>query len=335
MEASAKKGDDAPLLGSSVKFSAQTQGCTGFTSFKTSNSTIPGNYVTNVAIDKDGHHWMAMRDASGAIGLCRYDGSAFTTFNTGNSSLPSDDIRAITPDPTGGIWLGTANGKLVRYNGSFTVYNLGTTAVTEIARESSGKLWISLDNSGGLVEFSGTSIIKVHKTANSGMSSNTVLSVQVDANNVKWIGYGNGSATASGISRYDGTNWTSYKASTSDLPEGNCKILEIAPNGEVWISCSGYGVARFDGTTFTVYTTGNSGLLTNGVTDILRDQSGNFWFCTIGAPVGLVKLTGSNWSTVNMGNSTIPDNEITRMVSDPSGNIWMGSKSNGLVKMCK
>ena len=63
-----------------------------------------------------------------------------------------------------------------------------------------------------------------YTTAN-GLVDNFVQCVTVDQNNNVWFG------TISGVSMFDGTNWTTYNTATyPNMPNDNIKVISAARN---------------------------------------------------------------------------------------------------------
>ncbi len=94
---------------------------------------------------------------------------------------------------------------------------------------------------------------------------------------IKWFG------TASGVSKFDGTNWTVYNDSiTSGGLAGNyVRAIKFDAQGNKWFATS-KGLCKFNDTTWTVYNPTNTsyGLLHEFIDDIAFDAQGNKWICT-------------------------------------------------------
>ena len=76
----------------------------------------------------------------------------------------------------------------------------------------------------------------------------SVPSVAIDAHGNKWFGTGNG------VSKYDGTTWTTY--TTNDgLIKNWIGVIAIDAQDNKWFGAGKFGgVSKFDGTTWTNYT---------------------------------------------------------------------------------
>jgi len=72
------------------------------------------------------------------------------------------------------------------------------------------------------------------------MGLNVVLSTAVDQGGALWLGTNEG-----GISRFDGTTWTTYTVEDG-LGHNQVNTIAVAPDGAVWIGTLN-GASRFDG----------------------------------------------------------------------------------------
>lgn len=206
----------------------------------------------------------------------------------------------------------------------------------------------------------------VHYTmSNSGLPSNSVSSVLIDSNNVKWISTGNG------FVRLKGNAWTVYDTSNSGMPSNWCTSVVKDMRNKIWIGVKDLGYVKFDGSNWTVYNdestgygihnspwisvdssnnkwigygggllkyndtvwtryhTGNSGIPSNGIFRVFCE--GNIiWVGTVEAGVG--RFDGQNWTTYNFYNSGLPSNFIYRMNKDLNNNIWFATYAGGAAK---
>jgi hypothetical protein len=147
--------------------------------------------------------------------------------------------------------------------------------------------YIWAGTTGGLVKIDKTSGASVfYNKSNSGLSYNGISSIAIDGSGNKWIG------TGGGLTRFDGTNWTTYTTANSGLPDNSVRSIAIDGSGNKWIGTDGGGLARFDGTNWAVYTTSNSGLPNNFVHSIAIDGSGNKWIGTYSGGLAVFKEGG-------------------------------------------
>ncbi len=222
-------------------------------------------------------------------------------------------------------------------------------------------LWVG--TSGGLVKVdmsSGNTVF--YNRGNSGISSNSVTSISIDKNGNKWI------AGYMGLSKFDGTNWTTFDTSNSALLDNNIDYVFTDRSGNIWAGTYFSGPAKFDGTnwityntigldksifyfnqdkagniwmgtgsgvavnsngSWTFYTASDSGLPGSVVNSIEFDTADNAW---IGTNMGLAKYDGKNWTTYTTANSNISGNFINTIKIDAQNNVWVGTNDNGLDK---
>ena len=123
-------------------------------------------------------------------------------------------------------------------------------------------------------------------------------------------------------------------------------VLDVLDDGNYyWLATLG-GLVHYNKTTGDrlVYTTANSGLTSNFITSLAKDESGNLWIGTdlyVGdfdfAPdyyggLHLFDTTG-NWTVYQSSNSPLPSNIIMDLDIDSAGNIWVATYFSGLARL--
>jgi ligand-binding sensor domain-containing protein len=153
-----------------------------------------------------------------------------------------------------------------------------------------------------------------------------VSSIAIDAEGNKWFG------TWEGVSKFDGTTWTTYD--TLDGLACN-NVLAIAIDAEAnkktalvnkWFGTYGGGVSKFDGTNWTTYNSSN-GLLCDLVHAIAIDVQGNKWFGTSGAHYwegGISKFDGTNWTFYSTADGLV-NHDVFAIAIDAEGSKWFGT----------
>ncbi len=91
---------------------------------------------------------------------------------------------------------------------------------------------------GGVVQFDGTTWT-VYTTKNSGLPSNDVHELTIDAQGTIWAG------TAKGLAKFDGTTWTAYTTENSGLPGNWIWTLVSDTQGNIWMGTSNDGLAVY------------------------------------------------------------------------------------------
>lgn len=76
---------------------------------------------------------------------------------------------------------------------------------------------------------------------------------------------------------------------------------------------------------WTTFNSANSGLITDDITSITIDPSGNLW---VGADHGgITKYDGTTWTNYNTLNSGIPSNRVVSVFAASNGDIWVSTYS--------
>jgi streptogramin lyase len=146
------------------------------------------------------------------------------------------------------LWLGLPNG-LIRYNvDSYDDHTIYTVASTR-GDDAEGN-------------------------PRPGMLANGVYALDVGPDGSLWV-----STYGGGLSRFDGTTWTTYTP-VEGLGDRWAYDVEFAPDGTMWVA-TWKGVSRFDGKGFVTYTE-KDGLVDKWVYDIAVDPDGTVWAGTEG-----------------------------------------------------
>ncbi|PVW17066.1 Periplasmic ligand-binding sensor domain-containing protein [Marixanthomonas spongiae] len=110
-----------------------------------------------------------------------------------------------------------------------------------------------------------------------------VNDIQFDSNDVMWV------ATTLGLWKYDGTDWTNWNTTNSNIAADNVRAIDIDANNNIYISAHNThtypyygGISYFEGTgnTFTTFLAADSPLAHKQVEDIAVDEFGNIWALT-------------------------------------------------------
>ena len=129
-----------------------------WTVYNTSNSGLPSNYVTAIAIDGQGNKWIGTGG-----GLAKFDGVNWTVYNWFYSGYPG---KTISIDEQGNIWIGTDGGGLAKFDGvNWTVYNTSNSGlpsnwVRAIAIDEQGNKWIGTDYGLAVYREGGVAIVQ-------------------------------------------------------------------------------------------------------------------------------------------------------------------------------
>ena len=153
-------------------------------------------------------------------------------------------------------------------------------------------------------------------TTTDGLADNFVTSIAIDVHGNKWFG------TYNGVSKFDGSNWTTYRFNNTanGLVNNWVNAIIIDVKGDIWFGTNG-GVSKFDGANWTTYTT-KDGLTENAVEIAFAiDDLGNKWFGT--NHIGVSKFDGTHWTTYTTKDG-LADDWVQSICIDSQGNKWFG-----------
>ncbi len=294
-----------------------------FVNYRTSNSGLPTNYLDGIAIDQDGNKWLV-----DSYSLMKFDDENWTSYTPDNSQYPGGNVNSIAAFGNE-IWVATISGLIIYKNGSFEVLNTQSGLVSDYVycgfKENENSIWVGTNL--GLCHFDGATWT-VYNTSNSGLPTNNISNINIDAANNLWLG-----TVGEGLVKYDGTDWSIYNSENSNLPVSNrITDIEIVNGSVIWISLRSLGkalaggTAMYDGTQWTSF----QSVPSNDVVSVIAQSPDLIWFCNIEA--GLTKWDNGNWQTYLTSNSHIPSNRIVGTAIDRNGYKWIATAGGGLSK---
>lgn len=224
------------------------------------------------AFDKKGNVWLASR-----LGLFKYDGNKWDYFSPDNSPLPDYQINSLAIDKDDNLWVGIGR---------------------------------SFGGSGGLCKYDGTDWT-IYTMKNSGLPTLFVAIIRFDSKNVLWLscrdahGGGIGRIWGGGLTRFDGTSWTSYNIENSKIPSNTIMDIAIDKNDHLWLATYGHvGITEYDGTNWVSYNIENSGIAWDEVSKITLDYGRDLiWLNHLNnSGISTAKL---NWNESSIENPVI------------------------------
>lgn len=138
-------------------------------------------------------------------------------------------------------------------------------------------------------------------------------------------------ASLGGLIKFDGTNWTLYDTTNSDLPSNRLSSIGVDLEDNIWVGMGdNYGVSVFDGASWINYNRSNSELDTYSVFDINFDKNNNPW---LGSWKFLWTKKNNKWVQIKHRNS---GDRITYYVLevdvDKNNDIWYITSVNGVYR---
>ncbi len=161
-----------------------------------------------------------------------------------------------------------------------------------------------------------------YRTSNTAIPSNSVLSIAIDNENVKWIG-----TDGKGVAVLKGNEWTVYNKINSPLPDNRVQIVFVDNQNNKWFGTTNYGLVKFDGTQWTIYNTANSEIPSDNIISITQDQDNSFWIGTYDKGVVNIK---DNVFTIYNTSSGLPGNNVTSILVSKTNEIWVSTYLDGI-----
>ncbi|MCB9754173.1 MAG: protein kinase [Myxococcales bacterium] len=233
---------------------------------------LPVDSVSAVLGDDEGVIWLGTLGG----GLVRYAGGSLTTFNAAGSKLPSDTVQALHLQPSRGLWVGTERGlaRVVQDKVEPALAELGEAlprSITAITSDLRGNLWLGTAED-GLVRYNDSYDVEPLRryAIEDGLTSETITTLHVDADDQLWIGTRGG-----GLLRMDGDEIT-RQDDPDDLIADVIRVIHEDPGGALWVGTEHTGLLRVQDGVIDALTAAE-GLPDDSVLQILEDGAGNFW----------------------------------------------------------
>jgi ligand-binding sensor domain-containing protein len=285
-------------------------------------AALPGNHsYSTVSLHPNGTLWFG---TYGGL-LVKYDGLTFTPYNYGNH------LYSIDFDSQGNVWAGGLAFIRKYVNGENTLtYNVYNTSLTSyfidgLDFEQNGKAWFAT-SMGGVCSYNGI-VWDGYNPYNQGFQpwtflNNSANDIFVDKQN------GNVWVASNGVGYWNGTSWTIFNLSNSNIPDNEETNVTKDNKNRIWIGTEGYGAAFYDGYEWTRLNFGS--YTSNSINDIQYAPDGSVWFAS---DYGLHKTTdGINFISFDQSNSGLPGNYINAIAFEQNGTMWVGTE-NGLAKL--
>ena len=312
-----------------------------FTSFfhdKYDSTTLSGNNLTKMAIDKNGDLWTSR---NGSLNLDCFNTKTNRSRRYRNlvekqSQIPANYLRDIFIDRSGKLWITTNAGglnlfipgknDLFEYKADFLdPTKLQSNSVVGVYQDFSGMIWLSTFNGAERFNPHESKFIIYRPVANTSVVNNVVNAIAEDSLSRLWIGTNNG---VSILDRNTGT-YTSYEwkqNSPNSLNYNNVHSLCCDTRGNMWIGTT-EGVSIFNPIQKNFrefYAKRDTFFGASFIRSIVCDKKGNL---LIGGTGGL--------SMYNFEDDSVHAllNESTNTIfQDNHGIIWIGTMANGLIK---
>lgn len=307
-----------------------------WTTYDTTNSEMPSNYVRTVAADSGGI-WIGLRktnrDSYISGGVLYFDGETWTPYDTSNTELSGNNVYRIEVSPDDTKWILTSSG-FTSYNGKeWKTYDSKETGIDGYSAISItfglGSIPVFGYYPRGIYKMTDTTWYAYPLSAD--LPSGYVKCVAVEQDNTKWFG------TNRGAVKYDKGQWTSYPASETSLRAGDVWSIAIDKDNVKWFGedIHGRAISSFDGNTWKNYNMwGKKEWVTHYVEAIAVDCTNVKWFGsdnTIWPAAetfwgsGANSFDGQTWTRYDTSNSGLAHNKIKCIMVDPDNTKWFGT----------
>ena len=257
----------------------------------------PMSQTAQTEADRNGNVWILWPWFTTDTCLVEITATGRNVYMRTDYPFSEADANLIRFDRQNRLWIATNKGLYVRDGESWTVYNKSNSGLTEMVQsmafDSNNRLWCGTFGA-GLFCFDGTKWSN-YTTSNSALPSNYVGAIAVDNNDVLWLNCRDpqypdkmGSEFGLGLTRYDGSSWTTFNRNNSPLPSDCFWDVQVDADNRKWIATAGdVGLVCYDETEWMTYDTDNSGIALNEVTKITLDPSRDLIWLTHYPGLGL------------------------------------------------
>ncbi len=286
----------------------------------TRENGLPDNSVTCLMETVDGFLWIGTER-----GLARFDGLKFVPLRlSGGGPGAAEEITALYQDTDARLWIGTrkdglwclVDGVVRRVTATRA---LGSLAVTCIAGDRAGGLWVGTTN--GLSRFNGTNVTRF--TVAEGLPSDVISSVHVSAPNTVWI------TTRKGMCQYKEGRLSPLEFH-ADSPGGSPEMIGIYNDqrGNLWAFGDTYLVNLNDGKRFNYFRSGDT--LSLRIWSSCEGRDGQLWLGTSGQ--GVFSFSEGHFRPLLLRDASL-GSDVQAIHEDGEGNLWLGTFGSGLVRL--
>ena len=179
-------------------------------------------------------------------------------------------------------------------------------------------IWCATD--GGVAKWNTVTMSYAVFTTVDGVGYNEIKDIAVASDSTVWAATWGG-----GVSKYDGTAWTTY-TSDDGLGEDYISNIRIAPDGTVWAASFRKGISYFDGSGWVTFTT-EDGLPSDQNDSLGIAPDGTVWASqSVDGEGSLCRFDGIRWQRYEP-EEFFPNYGINCIEFDPDGNMWLGINS--------
>lgn len=301
-------------------------------------ASLSGNYITALALDKDGKLWVGTAEAG--VNLYDPDTDSFTRYGAADKGtkggLSSAGVTAILRDGKDRMWFAMTGGGLNRFDpttSTFAEYIAPPldVPITSFDNDAKGNLWLGTANQGVIrwnPDDGSSEMFKPGETQ--GLPTAPITSVLAAASGLVWFG-----SDGEGLVSFDpaGRKLNLYRHAPDDpatLSDDHVSVLFEDRAKVLWIGTTN-GLNRMDDKGAIVQYHHDrldpSTLAFPGVESLFQDAGGVIWVG--GFTVGVCKFDEVRAKFGRYRTATHPANSFQE---DADGTLWVGTYHGGLYK---
>jgi len=198
--------------------------------------------------------------------------------------MPTERMYDIFPGRSGEMWI-TCDRGLLRIRGeSISLIQIegisSGRGIRDVEITNSGEIYLALPD--GISRLYGEQLIPLHTEMR--LSGNSIDNLAVGLDGTLWV------ETERGLQTFDGETWT-----TISPPSRTIYDIQIASNGDVWLSHGARGVSRWDGISWEQFESGSEPGYLDGVVGSLDVGADGVLWLGMG-DVGVSSYDGSQWT---------------------------------------
>ena len=288
----------------------------------TSNSDLPSDEITHLAIDEAGHWWI-----KSPLGFSRYDGTNWQSWSLSEVGLPDNaQVNALRPAPDSSLYVATNAGLAIYRQGAWSVINTSNAAIPtntlwDVAFGPDGKTYYAT-NTFGVVVQDGDSWAFYNNT-NTGLPlMRNVYSLGFADDGSLWTSVGLPPQATLRLTRFDGAAWTLFTGPNIGLPDNTAfRKIQTDEDGRLWMTTS-TSLSMLEQGSWTHHLNTEIGCTPDNNYPAI-DATGQVWIL---ASCQLMRFDGHAWQQTDAGLAGhCAGNIISGLAEDTEGNIWMGA----------
>ncbi len=191
-----------------------------------------------------------------------------------------------------------------------------SASIYDIEFDATGRLWIGNEDgeifiyeNGNWTQFNSDPI-----------GTNDIYKLAFSSDGDVWV------TTDDGVFLHEGTGWTEFNSSNSDLLADSYGDIVIDDEGKVYLASGNEeaGLSVYDGTNWTIYTEANSELPSDYISDLELDNNGTtVWIAT---SRDVTRLAGTTWTNFNLYDIFAWYTSPNVMQMDANNKLWVATE---------